>query len=227
MDEQEWLACTDPDGMLKFVRNPSQRKLRLFACACCRRVWHLLTDERSRSAVEVMERFADGMASELERQAAQEAAQAVWDPGEEDEADLENAPAWAADMLIRGQIIGDQWVFRGEAWASIVTESAQERANREIANRAQCILLRDIFGNPFRPGSRWVVRRSPAVPALAKAAYEERILPAGYLGPDCLAVLADALEDAGCSDAEILGHLRGPGPHVRGCWAVDLLLGKK
>ena len=61
---------------------------------------------------------------------------------------------------------------------------------------------------------------------LAQAAYEERHLPAGTLDSGRHAVLADALEEAGCTDAEILGHLRGPGRHVRGCWVVDLVLGK-
>jgi len=64
------------------------------------------------------------------------------------------------------------------------------------------------------------------VVALAQAAYEQRVLPAGTLDPAGLALLADALEDAGCTNAEILGHLLGPGPHVRGCWAVDLCLGR-
>ena len=61
----------------------------------------------------------------------------------------------------------------------------------------------------------------------AQAAYEERELPSGHLSPTRLAVLADALEEAGCRDADLLAHLRAPGPHVRGCWALDLLLGKE
>jgi hypothetical protein len=61
---------------------------------------------------------------------------------------------------------------------------------------------------------------------LAQAAYEDRHLPAGTLDDTRLLILADALEEAGCSDAAILGHLRGPGPHVRGCWVLDLILGK-
>jgi hypothetical protein len=60
--------------------------------------------------------------------------------------------------------------------------------------------------------------------ALAQTAYDDRLLPAGTRDPDRLAILADALEDAGCDNAEILSHLRGSGPHVRGCWVVDLLL---
>ncbi len=87
-------------------------------------------------------------------------------------------------------------------------------------------LFRDIFSNPFRPvtlDSSW---RTPTAVALAQAAYDERSLPAGTLDPERLAVLADALEDAGCDNADIVDHLRGPGPHVRGCFVVDLLLGK-
>jgi len=93
----------------------------------------------------------------------------------------------------------------------------------------QASFLRDIFGNPFRP-----VTLTPAVLAwndatvvhLAQAAYEERQMPAGTLDNTRLAVLADALEEAGCTDVDILGHLRGTGPHVRGCWPVDLCLGE-
>jgi hypothetical protein len=91
-------------------------------------------------------------------------------------------------------------------------------------------VMRDIFGNPFRPapavGPAWLAWQAGAVPRLARAAYDGGRLPEGTLDPARLAVLADALEDAGCADPELLGHLRGPGPHVRGCWAVDLILGK-
>ena len=88
-------------------------------------------------------------------------------------------------------------------------------------------LVRDIFGNPFRPVPLNPAWRTPTVTAVATAAYEERHLPAGTLAPERLAVLADALEDVGCDSADILSHLRGSGPHVRGCWVVDLLLGKE
>jgi hypothetical protein len=86
-------------------------------------------------------------------------------------------------------------------------------------------LLRDVFGNPFRPVTLDPVWQTPQVVALAQAACEQREVPAGTLGPARLAVLADALEDAGCTNCDILDHLHGPGPHVRGCWALDLLLG--
>lgn len=93
-----------------------------------------------------------------------------------------------------------------------------------------CALVRDIFGNPFRPPPRidaaWLAGNDGTVKRLAEAAYEHRSLPDGTLDLARLAVLADALEDAGCTDAELLGHLRTKGPHVRGCFAVDAVLGK-
>jgi hypothetical protein len=91
---------------------------------------------------------------------------------------------------------------------------------------AQVPLVHDLFGDPSHPVTLDPAWRTPDVLSLARAAYDNRSLPAGILGPARLAVLADALEHAGCDSAEILGHLRGPGPHVRGCWALDLLLAK-
>jgi hypothetical protein len=95
---------------------------------------------------------------------------------------------------------------------------------------AKCHLLRCIFGNPFRPVTirpAWLAWNEAAVVRLARAAYGRRELPSGRLDDGRLAVLADALEEAGCTDDAVLAHLRGPGVHVRGCWAVDLLLGKE
>jgi hypothetical protein len=93
--------------------------------------------------------------------------------------------------------------------------------------QAQADLLRDIFGNPFHPppalDPAWLTAE---VVALAEAAYADRLLPSGHLDPARLAALARALEDAGGEDAGLLSHLRGPGPHVRGCHVLDLLLGK-
>jgi hypothetical protein len=97
----------------------------------------------------------------------------------------------------------------------------------EGAKRAA--LLRDIIPGPLLRQQRacppaWL---TPTVVGAAERAYSDRLLPAGVLAPDRLAILGDALEDAGCTAAAILEHLRGPGPHVRGCWVVDLLLGKQ
>jgi hypothetical protein len=97
----------------------------------------------------------------------------------------------------------------------------------DAAEGVLCELLRDLWGNPFRPPQidRIVLREGSTVVRLAQSA-EDNLLPGGTLAEDHLAVLADALEDAGCTDAAILGHLRGPGPHVRGCWALDAILGR-
>jgi hypothetical protein len=87
----------------------------------------------------------------------------------------------------------------------------------------QAILARDVFGNPFRSASfdsGWLTWNEGSVPKLAKTIYDDRRF-------DLMPILADALEEAGCDDATILDHCRGPGPHVRGCWVVDLLLGKE
>jgi hypothetical protein len=94
---------------------------------------------------------------------------------------------------------------------------------------AQCHLLRDIFGNPFRPASlapSVLTWNDATVVRLARAAYDERHMPEGTLDNGRLAVLADALEEAGCQDQDILGHCRSGGEHVRGWWPVDLCLGK-
>jgi hypothetical protein len=88
------------------------------------------------------------------------------------------------------------------------------------AEAETCELIRDVFANPFRAvalDSGW---RTPKVTALAQAIYDERSF-------DRLPVLADALEEAGCHDADILNHCRRPGPHARGCWVVDLILGRQ
>jgi hypothetical protein len=104
-------------------------------------------------------------------------------------------------------------------------------AAAEAERAAQAALLHDIFGPvAFRPvplDSAFLAWSDATVVRLARAAYDQRQLPEGTLDNCQLAVLADALEEAGCSDDDILGHLRGKGLHVRGCWAVDLLLGKE
>jgi hypothetical protein len=91
----------------------------------------------------------------------------------------------------------------------------------------QATILRDIFGNPFRPATLSPDWRTSTVSSLAQSIYDDRVMPSGLFDNQRLAVLADALEDAGCDKSEILGHLRSGGDHVRGCWVVDLVLGKE
>jgi hypothetical protein len=94
------------------------------------------------------------------------------------------------------------------------------RERQGAESRVQASLLRDVFGNPFRPATIVPVWLTPSVLAVAHSTYETRSF-------EELPILADALEETGCTDADLLSHLRGPGPHVRGCWVVDLVLGKK
>jgi hypothetical protein len=214
MNENMWFRCMDAGPMLEWlatVRPPSERKLRLFVCSFLRTVWQLLPDEFSRQAVEVAERYADGHATRDELEEAQLLIPTVRDmenPGIDPT--VERLWIAAADATE-----GDE-----EFWRPPVDELALD----DVAEGAiQPPLLRDIFGNPFRPASvdpAWASSNGGTVRHLAAAIYEAKAF-------DRLPVLADALEDAGCSDPVILGHLRGPGPHVRGCWAVDLLLGKE
>jgi hypothetical protein len=106
--------------------------------------------------------------------------------------------------------------------ATLMPRVVQATAEHGPEDRAQASLVRDIFGNPFRPITLASASRTPAVVSLARAAYDERQLPSGNLDPARLAVLADALEELG-APAELATHLRGPGPHVRGCHVLDLL----
>ena len=226
MDEGEWLACADPQKMLEFLRGKvSDRKLRLFASACARRLWRLLTEEESRRAVEVAERFTDGRASadhlaEAE-ESADEATIAVYGTAEADV----SAAFYAADAA--------SWAATGdpEKAATFAVQAVSDACLREryrvVERAAQAALLRDVLGNPFRPAAISPAWQTPTVVALAQAASDERELPAGTLDTTRLAVLADALEEAGCTDPDLLIHLREKGPYVRGCWVVDLLLGKE
>jgi hypothetical protein len=207
MTEREWLNGTDPEKMLRFLRGRrlTARKRRLFACACC---WHIsdrLREEESRRAIEVAERFADGLADHGEREAARRAHQRL-------SRALTGAADRAAYQAVR-EILAHPFGFREQyAWRGAAEAAADSRFVRT--------LLHDLFGNPFRPVALDPTWRTPQVVALAQAINQERVF-------DCLPVLADALEEAGCDSAELLAHCRAPGPHVRGCWLVDLVLGKE
>lgn len=246
MTEADWLACPDPEPMLAFARGEPPprcvgvwwfggglgRKLRLFATACGRRCWPLLRDDRSRAALEVVERFADGNAlpGELTRvwivasQATDEAEVARAQGGGDHTALDWDATAEAAAVV---SLATHQSSFEAASWASHFARWC----GAPSGGMWRADLLREIFGPlPFRPMSvdpSWLAWDGGAVLALAQAAYDERELPSGRLDPVRLAILADALEDAGCDDADFLSHLRNMGPHVRGCWVVDLLLGKE
>jgi len=204
MTEAEWLAGDDPLRMLEYLRDQSHdRKVRLFACACCRTKWALLSDEACRVGIAQAERFADGVAT---RQAIKKTRRTVWDCSHVPHA----MAVWHA---------ADLWAWQGAA-ATAEALAPRIGSDRDAQGmEVQCELLRDIFGNPFRPVAvdpEWL---TSTVVALARGVYDDRAF-------DRLPILADALQDAGCEDADILAHCRGDGPHVRGCWVVDLMLGK-
>src|SRR5262249_8615865 len=108
-------------------------------------------------------------------------------------------------------------LFQALAGLRAAQQAAVEPANER---RSQARILFDIFGNPFHPVALGPASLKPTVVSLAQAIYDERAF-------DRLPILADALEDAGCNNADILNHCRQPGDHVRGCWVVDLVLGRE
>jgi hypothetical protein len=232
MTEAEWLGYTDPTPMLEFLGSEaSGRKLRLFACACCRRIWDLLPGQCSRKAVEISERYADGVASKKELTAARaDAAEArsvpvssSWPPSASRVATLAAQAAWQATervarVVLRSAAQTAQAAQQVAWWAASGTRAARDEAEDEERSY-QSALVRDIFGNPFRPVTLDTAWLTPTVTALARSVYEDRNFAD-------LPILADALEEIGCTSQELLDHLRGPGPHVLGCWALDLVLNK-
>jgi hypothetical protein len=230
--EHEWDGCTDPEKMLEFLRasgRASDRKVRLFAVACCREIWQVLGDGRSRRAVEVAEASAEGLVGEAELHTAWTAAREVSDTSQAEV--WQRMAARAAAATVSGPGWGAASAAANEASrAGALAGSGRATAFQE-GRRHLGTLLRDVFGPlPFRPVAvdpAWLAWHGGAAGKLAQAVYDERELPSGHLDAARLAVLADMLEEAGCSDPNLLGHLRGPGPHVRGCWAVDLLTGRE
>jgi hypothetical protein len=240
MTEAQWLAGTDPRMMRWFLLEgqAKERKLRLFGSACCRRMWHLLSNERSRRAVEAAERYADADADGEElrfaRLGAENVAETLIASAPTAEREAQASAAFAALS-----VTVDDW-RSADYTSSNATSAAYHAATaanvpsaadaRDGERAAQACLLRDIFGIPFRSISicpAWLTWNSGTVVRLAQAAYENRILPAGTRNNARLSVLADALEEAGCNDELILGHLRGGGEHYRGCFVVDALLGER
>jgi len=286
MTEADWLVCSDPYEMIAHLRKghaglrhrcaawfglssyrAQHRKLLLLSCACCRRIWELVADARSRHAIEVCERYADGLAGTKEwRRAGEAAAEAAFDAESPRLAHgpwLAAAQARAAEAVagifdpVDGPTKGALWareaaraVGRGargdlitgtlppipvpqeiwypwQAWGAVGTstqpqdlEALAGEAAWKAEGGAQCDVIRDVIGNPFRtPGCQpsW---RAPEVVKLTRTIYDERAF--GRL-PD----LAAALEKAGCADRQLLGHAHMPEGHTRGCWLVDLILGKQ
>jgi hypothetical protein len=248
MTDAEWLHCDNPALMTVYLfqrPGPSDRKVRLHACAGCRQIWHLLTDERRRRAVEITESNADGAATAEELAEAYARARTAWNearlrmqrmqPSKEKasaalEAEALHVPVWVAqpDAARRDR----HWLAAilvqvcGALHSRLPGTDAERHAKRVRMRQSSCRLIREVFGNPFRPVAVAPAWLTPTIKALAQAAYDNRSLPSGRLDNARLAVLSDALEEVGCDNADILSHCRQPGEHVRGCWLIDALLGK-
>jgi hypothetical protein len=222
MTERGWLECTHPERLLYYLQNlcerVSERKLRLFGCGCCRRVWHLLKEERHRRAIEIVEQYADGHLTDEDLESARvevsfPAEDDIWATGA-----VDSLTAPSTDPHLKRVATYTTAALADQTDPYILLEY-----DEDDERKLQCSLLRDIFGDPFRPqpaiDSSWLSWNDAIVPKLAQAIYDDRAF-------DRLPILADALEEAGCTNADILNHCRQPGEHVRGCWVVDLLLGK-
>ncbi len=247
MTEAEWLSCDNPSQLLVHLRGTvSERKLRLLACACCRVLWDHIPNGWFRRGIETTERYADGgirgdkFASAFPvhlrpghgtpspREIGRIAIHALGWPSAEQPRygfDLESQDithaAWAAGEYAEHYTLR---VCLHAAHAATVVAVDRTR-DRSVFSEAyatqmkrQAAILRDVFGNPFRPVAFDPAWRTSAAVGVASQMYASRDFGA-------MPVLADALMDAGCEDERVLAHCRGDGPHVRGCWVVDLVLG--
>ena len=221
LTEAEWLACNSVKPMLKFLRGRiSDRKLRLIGVACCRRLWHLLMDERSKGAVEAVELLADGLIAA--HQLGPEFVyldQLIW---VSKKARYEMPPTDVVNRIRALQAVS--WCLQDCGRPPIDVSPTAANCRMAMADAGedaiQVDLVRDVVGlTPFRPIMLERVWRSRTAVSIAESVYADRDFQR-------LPILADAFEDAGCTDQEVLMHCRQPGTHVRGCWVVDLALGK-
>jgi hypothetical protein len=244
--EEEWLACRDVWEMFGRFRFPaSERKLRLFSVVCCRCSGSLLANPFLRRAVNLVEQFADGHATEEE---------------------LHATFLWASNLTLKLRKANRErkihrWAEAAavmhstapaDRGASMAAETGWHIARATVSEEVEATmaaLLRDIVGNPFRPLSRvrptnpsWL---TPEVITMTGAAMWRHLLEDPWFNPEWVSLeaealarrmydsrdfsdmpkLADLLEAAGCRNADVLDHCRGAGPHVRGCWVVDFALG--
>jgi hypothetical protein len=226
MTPNEWAGCDDPKPMLEFLLcKTSERKLRLFAVACFRRIAHLGRDRESRKAVDAAEAFADGRIREKKLDQARAAvgakmvmyARAGWSTVEEYVSYLcagaAQATAWPPNPRVFK--LAELAAANAARWTSRARHEAEGIDEREV----QAEFLREIVGDPFRAIALPPACRTPGVMALAQAVGRGDAF-------DRLPEFAAALAAAGCEDSALLAHCREPGPHLHGCWAVDAVLGR-
>lgn len=245
MTEAEWLTGTDPFTLLRGIdtRIPL-RKRQLYLCAGCRKIESLLYHPISRAALDITERILEGKGSLEEYVDADPEIPAFGYELNGTELAHHQGPVFPLGIrkLIEMGLLSEHGIAEGRT--TVETNTATRlHAAAELVYLAHlpyfveldrieryavrvpwpgAWLVRDIFGNPFRPSTidpTWLTWNNGTVAKIAHTIYDDRRF-------DIMPILGDALEDAGCVDGQILGHCRGPGPHVRGCWAVDIILGK-
>ena len=256
MTEAEWLTPSD-DAIticrkLDFLMGKaSERKFNLFRFACCRQIWHLLLHDLYRQAVEAAERLIEGQSTREELnsviQSAENMVSAV-------QASSSRSPRRileirAATVAIHAARADYEWLSfpdtasyaccivqeatSAACWATATDACWHSEAStpspewpdvyqqvQQATLRLHGMALLDVFGNPFCSVALDPTWLTPSVFKLAQTIYEERAF-------DRLLNVAEVLQEAGCNNEEILSHCREPGPHVRGCWVVDLLLNKE
>ncbi len=216
MTEAQWLAATEPTPMLEYIQGKaSDRKSRLFACACCRGVWESIKLKKCHNAILVAELYADGcLGVDKAAAARRELERQYWE-----------VPASHTYVVVQRMVEAALGTLRGAFANGVYHANSQQSSlalcdDKPAAADAQAKAVRCIFGNPFRPAAFSAEWRTDTAVSLARQMYESRDFSA-------MPILADALQDAGCDNADILNHCREPnGVHVRGCWVVDLVLGK-
>jgi len=213
MTESEWMSSEEPTEMLKWIKGKAKdRRLRLFAVACCRWAWEWIQPQTNRQIVEEVEESIDRLFGDAEMSLA---AMRSFE-----------GSIHVEDLLVRDLAACDSW----EAANSVAFRVSRVCWNEDEESwtkgyKAVSTIAREVFGNPFIRIPFDASWRSPAVVSAATAAFESRLLPSGILVRDRVLELAEALVLEGCKDREILDHLRESDGHVRGCWAVELALG--
>ena len=232
MNKKQWLASSEPQVMLAHLKDcASDRKLRLFAVACCRHFWPRFEESAvSRQAVEWAERFADGLTTVKECALARASLGVAWgspfDPvsravrGMAAGAVKSKAGGGAIDTGHEAALLAGRAARLGVPGGKSSAAAAAERQAITLERQRQVASIREVFGNPFRPVAVEASWLTSDVLALAHGIYAEKAL-------DRCPILADALQDAGCANEDLLNHLRHGADHVRGCWALDLILGKQ
>ena len=212
MTEEEWLAPTEAGLIVSgslIVHSP--RKHRLLGCACVKWAWTWGLGEEPPPAVSVVEAFADGLATKDDLRRITDELRSIRSEFDESYRPVPKTYELTESLASEdaSEVLGE---LHGYSADMFISDEPEWTKVNDFA--------RDIFGNPFRPVAfdpRW---RTVDSVDLARVIYEQRAF-------EKMPVLGDALIDAGCEDEQVITHCRGDGPHVRGCWVVDLVLGKE